>query len=381
MAARSDSGFQGRTPLAASTRPSPVASATAPADLAIDAHLELNGCDRSVLLTVIYADLFDFPLTRAEMFDRFIGQGHSSEELSASLERLKKTYLTQEDGHIFLRGRGRLVALRQGRRERADELWNEAIRYARWMARIPFVRMVAVSGSLAVDNSNGASDVDLFCVTEARRLWFARLFIVPLSKLTRLLPSIFPLYLCPNYVLSLTALRIEDRNLFTAHEVLQAVPLFGRDVSVDFVHQNEWARALLPNLRSRRRHLSWDVPAKPYSTRRLERVFSGRFGNVLNEIAYRAFTGFYRWRARRRGWDWGRLRPAYQLERYTVPEGGYISVIGALFRRRVQEVAKEAFVPAEIDRLFPDRHHPLPACYDWETLFHSEYGTSMPEAS
>lgn len=380
MATRNDSGFQGRTPLAVTMRQRPVASATASGARAIDADLELNGCDRSVLLTVIYADLFDFPLTRAEVFDRSIGQGFSSDELSASLERLKRTYFSQEDGHIFLRGRGRLVALRQRRLQRADELWNEAIRYARWMARIPFVRMVAVSGSLAVDNSNGASDVDLFCVTEARRLWFARLFIVALSKLTRLLPSIFPLYLCPNYVLSLTALRIEDRNLFTAHEVLQAVPLFGHDVSVEFVHQNEWARALLPNLRSGRRHLSWDEPAKPHSTQRLERIFGGRSGNVLNELAYRAFTGFYRWRARRRGWDWSRLEPAYQRERYTVPEGGYVSVIGALFRRRVQEVTKEAFAPAEMDRLFPDRHDPLPECYDWETLFHSEYGAVMPEA-
>ena len=381
MAARSDSSFQGRTPSPVKIRERTVASATGAESREIDAYLELTVCDRSVLLTVIYADLFDFPLTRDEVFDRLIGQGFRLHELSASLERLQKTYLSCEDGHIFLQGRGRLVGLREGRRQRADELWNEAIRYARWLARVPFIRMVAVSGSLAVDNSNGSSDVDLFCVTEARRLWFARLFIVPLSKLTRLLPSVFPLYLCPNYVLSLTALRIEDRNLFTAHEVLQAVPLFGRDVCMEFVQQNEWALGLLPNLHSTSRHPSRCELVKPYSTRRLERIFGGRAGNVLNDIAYRTFTGFYRWRARRNGWDWTRLEPAYQLERYTVPEGGYVSVIAGLFRSRVQEVMNESLATAEIDRLFPNRHHPFPVCYDWETLFHTEYGAGIPGAS
>lgn len=340
---------------------------------------ELTECDRSVLLTAIYADLFDFPLTHDEVFERLIGRGFERRETSTSIERLSESYLLCQDGHIVLPGRSRLIPLREGRRERAAYLWDQAARYAQWLARVPFVRMVAISGSLAVNNSNGSSDVDLFCVTDARRLWLARLVIVPLSKLTRLLPSLFPLYLCPNYVLSMDALCIEDRNLFTAHEVLQAVPLFGIGICRDFVQQNGWAQGLLPNLVSRTAHPSRSKPVKPRSTRRVERILGGRAGDVLNDFVYRIFTGYYRWRAGRKGWNWNHLAPAYQLERYTVPEGGYVSVISGLFRRRVQQITSGVISPAEIDVLFPNGRHPSPVCYDWDALFRTEYGAGIRE--
>jgi hypothetical protein len=98
---------------------------------------------------------------------------------------------------------------------------------------------------------------------------------------------------------------------------------------------------------------------------------------VLNSAAYRAFTGFYRWRAVRKGWDWSRLAPAYQRERYTVPEGGYVSVVADLFRQRVYEITKDAIAPDEIDELFPGGRPHRPACYDWEAMYRKEYGAEM----
>ncbi len=342
---------------------------------------ELSGCDRAVLLTAIYADLFDYPLTADEVYDRLIGRGFGRRDLAASLDRLRERYLSLRDGFTFVQSRGHLVGLRRARRRRSEELWSGALRYAQWLACVPFVRMVAVSGSLAVNNSNGTSDVDVFCVTDARRLWAARLFIVPLSKLTRLLPSIFPLYLCPNYVVSMEALDVRDRNLFTAHEVLQAVPLYGGDVYRKFVQRNRWACRMLPNLRWEAVQKDQLDTAKPAATRLIERILGGRAGDVLNRFVYRSFTAFYRWRARRNGWDWNRLSTAYQLERYTVPEGGYASVIADLFRERTRDITKGAISASELNLLFPDGQHEDPACYDWKALFRKEYSSGVTEAA
>lgn len=377
MAAPEESGFPGYPRPPVNGCPHAPKAATASGSPRLVERVELTACDRSVLLTAIYADLFDFPLTRDELFGRLIGTGFDRRQLSKSLTRLIGTHLSSRDGLIFLRGRSPIVGLRQRRRIRAEEQWSGAARYAGWLAHVPFMRMVAISGSLAVDNANRTGDVDFFCVTDPRRLWLSRLFVVPLSKLTRLFPAVFPMYMCPNYVLSLDALYVQDQNLFTAHEVLQAVPLFGEDVFRSFVQLNGWARGLLPNLRLRHRDSKRREPAKPLATRLVERILAGRAGDVVNHAAYRAFTGFYRRRARHRGWDWDRLAPAYQLERYTVPEGGYVSVIADLFRRRVYEVTGDAVAPAEIDELFPGGHASGPVCYDWEAMYRTEYGAEI----
>ncbi len=343
--------------------------------------MPVSACDRAVLLTAVYADLFDFPLTMEEVFTRLVGCGFDRLAVSRSLASLTPSHLSTRDGFVFLRGRHHLVDVRLERMRRASASWAAGRRYARWLSLVPFVRMVAVSGSLAVNNANRASDVDLFCVTAARRLWIARLFIVPLSKLTRKLPRLFSRYLCPNYVVSLDALEVEDRNLFTAHEVLQAVPLFGTDVCETFLQRNAWVHDVLPNLRSPS-HASIRWPQAPFRMKAMvEHVLGGRLGDRLNRLAYRSFVGFYRRRALRNGWNWNRIVSAYQIESYTVPEGGYTSVVADLFRKRVLEVAGGVVAPAELDALFPPGGCRPATQYDWEGMFRTEYGVGLRGAA
>lgn len=336
----------------------------------------LSSCDRAVLLAVIYADLFDFPLTTEEIYSRLIGRGFDRHAVSASLQVLRFRHLGVRREFVFLRGRHDLVSTRRARQARGSDLWRAGHRYAEWLSHVPFVRMVAVSGSLAVNNAGNAGDVDLFCITSARRLWLARLFIVPLSKLTRKLSRLFPAYLCANYVLSLDSLEVgvEEQNLFTAHEVLQAVPLFGADVREEFLERNAWVSDLLPNLRP--------PPPSPAGARRprrrlkslVEHILRGRLGDALNRMAYRLFVEFYRRRAHRRGWVWSRIAPAYQIERYTIPEGGYATVVANLFRSRVADAAGDVVTSEEIDALFPVGDRGAETQYRWDRIFRMEYG-------
>lgn len=331
--------------------------------------------ERSILLTVLYADLFDYALTRAELLERLIGTTASAARVEAATSRLCAGYLCAVGEFIVWNGREGLIDLRLRRRSVARGLWAGARRYGTWLAALPFVRMVAVSGSLALENAEPESDVDLFCITQANRLWLARLFIVPLSRLTRVFPSRFPLYLCPNYILSSNALEVTDRNLFTAHEVSQAVPLWGGRMFRRFLDANGWIADFLPHrtlqgafgdrLLQRRR---------PLAARALERLLGGRLGNALNRVAYRLFVWFYRRRAERVGWSWPSLAPAYQLERYTVPEGGYVGVVQRLYERQVRERLGAAVATSYVRALFPENRSGPPAGYDWDELFRREYG-------
>ena len=334
----------------------------------------LSELEQAILLTVLYADLFDYPLTRDELYRRLVHPARDRAAFSRAVSRLTGPYLAATQGYLTWTGREALVALREHRRVVAQELWATAYRYAGWLRRVPFVRMVAVSGSLALCNAEPESDIDLFCITAPNRLWLARAWIVPLSKLTHALPRRFPRYLCPNYILTLSALDVEDRNLFTAHEVTQAVPLWGFDTHRRFRLANPWIHDFLPQTPTEAHADSILPPHRPWYTRGLERLLRGRLGDTLDRLVHRLFVTFYRNRARRSGWPWLRLAPAYQRDRYTVPEGGYARVIHRLFAERARHRLGTRIPDATLDRLFAFAEEAPPSVYDWEGLFAEEYG-------
>jgi hypothetical protein len=53
--------------------------------------------------------------------------------------------------------------------------------------------------------------------------------------------------LCPNYVLAETALLQDRRDLFTAHELAQMVPLAGLPIYDEMRAVNAWSEPMLPN--------------------------------------------------------------------------------------------------------------------------------------
>src|SRR5690606_31749056 len=308
---------------------------------------------RGVLLAVVYADLFDFALSHDELLVRVIGVQLDRARLTQCLSDIGPDILYDTGKFVCLRGRERLIRLRRRREMRARLLWKQAQRYAGWLRFVPFVRSVAVSGSLAVRNAGPTCDVDLFCITASNRLWISRLFIVPLARLTRR-TAFFDARLCPNYLLDESCLRVPDENLFTAHEIVQAVPLWGKDVHTRFRHANRWTSRLLPNTAATgETNHRVPEPPRPFLTRIVERMLLGRVGDALNRLLYSAFVQAYRARASLRGWCWMRIAPAYKLGRYTVPEGGYAGVVACLFQRRIRKALGCSTDDAHLAPFFP----------------------------
>ena len=255
--------------------------------------------EQAIVNTVSYVDVFDYPLTPAEIHRYLIRLPLTSAETTRLLDgRLVPARLSRRDGLYMLPGREDVAELRRERLAASRELWPAAVTYGRLIARMPFVRMVAVTGSLSVNNVAHGGDIDYLVVTADDHLWVSRAFVLLIVRWAARQGQ----EVCPNFFLSERALRLSDRNLYTAHEVAQMVPLYGCGVYDALRRANDWTARYLPNAAGAPPTLN---EARPYlrrlpnSSRRglLERTLATPAGRRLDhwEMArkIRKFRGIY----------------------------------------------------------------------------------------
>lgn len=214
---------------------------------------------RAVVQTVAYADVFDYPLTADEVHRYLIGHPASRGTVRGLLSngRLVPKVLSRHGRYFALAGREQAFDTRRERGGVSTNLWREALRYGRLLGNLPFVRMVAVTGALAMDNV-ADGDIDYLIVTEPGRLWSCRALVVGVVKLA----ARRGVTLCPNYLISERVLELEERNLFTAHEVAQMVPVVGLPLYERFRKLNTWTDEYLPNAHGSPRRISLTTRSK-----------------------------------------------------------------------------------------------------------------------
>jgi len=203
--------------------------------------------EAAILRTVLYADVFNFPMTAAEIHHFLIhDEPISFEQIQETLQTSTalKSIIDQIDGYVVYCGRTDIIAIRQIREAASEHLWPLAVQYGTWLARLPFVRMVALTGALAMRNAAADDDdLDYILVTAPGRVWLARGFAIVLVRLARMRG----IEVCPNYVLAENALEQDGHNIFMAHEVVQMVPLYGHSLYERFRKVNDWVSEQLPN--------------------------------------------------------------------------------------------------------------------------------------
>lgn len=200
---------------------------------------DIPALHRALLHTATYADIFDYPLTAREIHRYLTGLRAPFEAVESALPGP----LQRVGAYYTLPGREGIVATRQRRQKIADALWPHALRFGARIARLPFVRMVAVTGSLAMDNAEEDADLDYLIVTTPGRLWLCRALVLALGRLA----ALQGVQLCPNYMISQRILSFSAQNIYGAHELAQMVPLAGMDVYAEIRDRNRWMDSFLPN--------------------------------------------------------------------------------------------------------------------------------------
>jgi hypothetical protein len=198
--------------------------------------------DEAVFYTLAYADVFNYPLTLSELHRYLIGLAATPESVAEALHRHPD--YEAGGGYYALPGRSSLVSLRERRARIAATMWPRVLAYGRAISRLPFVRMVALTGALSMDNVEPNDDFDFLVVVTSGRVWVARMLIIQtvVKQAARRGDEV-----CPNFLLAEHALAMQERTLFHAHEVTQMIPLYGADVYRHLRAENQWTDTFLPN--------------------------------------------------------------------------------------------------------------------------------------
>jgi hypothetical protein len=148
-----------------------------------------------------------------------------------------------KDGYYYLKGRTEIVDLRKRREAASRKVFKRAMFYGRILGALPFVRMVALTGSLAMLNLSKNPDMDFMLVAKMGRVWTARAFAILLGKIARL----FGDTICPNLIISERSLAWPFHDLYSARELSQMIPITGHSLYLQLLAANSWLNSFLPN--------------------------------------------------------------------------------------------------------------------------------------
>ncbi len=262
-----------------------------------------NRLEKAIFQTLAYCDLFAFPLTCKELWERlyfpFPQDKLKITQFKQTLQELfKKHKLGKKKNFYFLNARSAICQTRLGNFAISKKKWIRVKRLTKLLTKLPSIQMIAVTGALAMNNANLDDDIDLLIITRSGRLWLTRLILVGWLELLgyRRRPNDqkAPNKFCLNMFLDEEVLKLNPvkQNLYTAYEIIQAKPIFNRHQTYErFKAANQdWICKYLPNAKVASG--KWQVASK-------DRNFFTKILDFMEVIAYHCQAWYMRSRQTR----------------------------------------------------------------------------------
>lgn len=170
-------------------------------------------------------------------------------ETPSLLETAQELSFLVNDGCV-VRNDGRFFLVNKKRIGVGEDFSEEKMRHARatlsFLSAVPFVRSLAVTGSVSFGNAKKESDLDILLLAKKNRLWTARLFSLAVMELAQRRRDAQgkERKICLNYLLAEDAVPIAQ-NIASANLFKHAIPIFGTSVFLDFIKRNKWIGELL----------------------------------------------------------------------------------------------------------------------------------------
>lgn len=195
------------------------------------------------------SEYLQFPFTVEEVANYFLPKSNlTPQELETTLagEKFADLGFKLRGGYLITNNNQSKLSRSEREKMSSDKL-DSAASFANVLTRlVPFIRTVAVTGSVAYGSASKWDDIDLFIVTRRHRLWISALLTLVLVRLNKLLVLRAPQlsHFCLSYVHDEQGFSRESwknrTNPLFARELLKAKPVAGREEYRKILEQNQW---------------------------------------------------------------------------------------------------------------------------------------------
>lgn len=201
----------------------------------------------NVLKTLLYYDMFSYPLNNEELFKFMPQNSITPGDFNGLVKKVSsedEAPFAERDGYFYVKPNEHYISSRKEKEEPTKKMWRSAGLVTQVIKRFPFVRCVLITGSLSKNNSDNSSDLDFMVIAEKNRLWIARTMLMLFKKF--FLFNSYK-YFCINYYITVDALEIEEKNIFTATEVAYVKATYNTELMNEFISANKWIKDYFPN--------------------------------------------------------------------------------------------------------------------------------------
>lgn len=197
-----------------------------------------------IVVHICYRDVFNAPVLIDDL-KKWIGvQSSNQESFDKALHELKEEKLVIElDSYLACPAKKEIILNQKRKSDLTHQIIKKGQRGLTLLSKIPFVKFVGISGSIAADNPTNdykqtQIDLDLFVITAKNTLWI----FVTIERIFTNVVRFFRgnHFYCLNYITDESFLEIFNKSFYTATELVNLKPVTDKGVYVNLISCNKW---------------------------------------------------------------------------------------------------------------------------------------------
>jgi len=216
----------------------------------------MDSSEKLIIKTLLYSDIFGFPLSEEEIWKYLICEKNVSEKHFANRIKKINSVVFRKNGYFFITDRESIVKKRLKRIKESKIKLEIARKIIRKLFLVSTVMFVGISGNLSMLNSDKKDDIDIFVIVKKNKIWITRFFLISILKFMGVYrkrgEKVVSNKFCLNMLVDETNLKLSSnfQNLYTAHEVSQLMPIRERGgIYKKLIESNSWILNFLPNIK------------------------------------------------------------------------------------------------------------------------------------
>lgn len=203
----------------------------------------------SILQTLKYSAVFNFPLTDKEIYKYLIGESSANlHEINSILKGLckDKKIFSYKNLYSLSAVSKDIYAAKKQNSKTFKGIKIKAKRDLNFLYKLFFIKFVGITGSTAAKDFKGDYDIDLFFICQKNFVWLSRFFVVLYLRYKKMYRNPY----CANIYTSKDFCVWSDRNIYIANEIARIKTLINKEHTFEyFLQKNKWVVRYLPNFK------------------------------------------------------------------------------------------------------------------------------------